>query len=96
MAKRCLRCTISGKVQGVWYRASTQNQALKLGITGWVSNLPDGQVEAFICGEEEALSAMQKWLGVGPLLARVHHVEVVEVDYEEHEGFTVRVPPWPP
>lgn len=90
MTKRCLRCRISGKVQGVWYRASTQNQALKLGITGWVCNSPNGEVEAFICGEEAALSAMQKWLGVGPLLARVDHVEVVEVDYQEHLEFRVR------
>lgn len=90
MAKRCLRCTISGKVQGVWYRASTQNQALQLGITGWVRNLPDGRVEALICGEEEALSAMEKWLHVGPLLARVQGVEGVEVDYEEYGEFEVR------
>ena len=55
MPKRCLRCTISGKVQGVFFRANTQKQAQKLGITGWVRNLQAGTVETLICGEEDAL-----------------------------------------
>jgi len=83
MPKRYLRCTISGKVQGVWYRANTQKKALKLGITGWVRNLPDGRVETLIYGDEEALTAMQAWLAKGPPLAKVSHLEVEEIITDE-------------
>lgn len=92
MPKRCLRCTISGKVQGVFFRANTQKQAQKLGITGWVRNLPTGEVEALICGEEDALLAMQDWLAKGPVLAQVTRVEVVEeVDAENCATFEIDV-----
>lgn len=89
MSKRCLRCTISGKVQGVWYRANTRKQAVKLGITGWVRNLPDGRVEALICGDEPALTAMQAWLAKGPSFAKVHGVIVEVVDETGHTDFKI-------
>lgn len=89
MSKRCLKCTISGRVQGVWYRAHTQKEAQKLAITGWVRNLPDGRVEAFICGHEEALNAMQNWLAKGPPLAKVLKVDAEEVAAEEYMEFKI-------
>jgi len=88
MAKRCLKCIISGRVQGVWYRAHTQTQAEKLVITGWVRNLPNGQVETLICGEEESVTMMQTWLTKGPPMAKVLNVEVEEVSVEVHKEHT--------
>jgi acylphosphatase len=89
MSKRCLRCTIFGKVQGVFYRANTKNQAQKLGITGWVRNLPDGNVEALICGDENALLAMQQWLSTGPMLAHVTQIKIEESDEMVLEEFQI-------
>lgn len=89
MSKRCLRCTIFGKVQGVFYRANAKSQAKKLGITGWVRNLSDGNVEALICGDENALSAMQQWLSTGPLLARVTQIKIEESDEIVSDEFRI-------
>jgi acylphosphatase len=89
MPKRSLRCTISGRVQGVFYRANTQKEAQKLGITGWVRNLPDGRVEALLSGEEETLAMMKTWLTKGHPLAKVLKVEIEEVVFEECFDFKV-------
>ena len=74
---------ISGRVQGVFFRAHTKEVAEKLGLTGWVRNLPDGRVEAVFEGEEEAVKEAIEWCKRGPPLARV---EKVEVRYEEPTG----------
>ena len=89
MSKSCLRCTITGRVQGVGYRAGAQKQAVKLGISGWIRNLPDGRVETLIYGEIPAVQAMQQWLSSGPLLAHVNHIEVEEGDYKGSERFDI-------
>jgi acylphosphatase len=73
--RRCIQCLISGRVQGVWYRASTQQQARALGITGFAHNLSDGRVEVLACGDEVALKALQDWLWQGPDHAAVSHVD---------------------
>jgi acylphosphatase len=67
---------ISGRVQGVWYRRTCQEQALQLGLTGWVRNLHDGRVEAIACGDEGSLIEFESWLGKGPPLARVDTVQI--------------------
>ena len=67
---------ISGRVQGVWFRASTKKKADELGIHGWVRNTSDGKVEAVFEGEEEKVDEMIKWCHIGPPLARVKKVEV--------------------
>jgi Acylphosphatases len=74
---------ISGRVQGVFFRAHTKEVAEKLGLTGWVRNLPDGRVEAVFEGEEEAVKEAIEWCKRGPPLARV---EKVEVRYEDPTG----------
>ncbi|WP_404475207.1 acylphosphatase [Vreelandella venusta] len=74
MTERCVRAYVTGKVQGVWYRNSTQAQALKLGITGYAKNLPDGRVEVVMCGSADAVTALGEWLWQGPDGARVTHV----------------------
>lgn len=75
MARQRLEACISGRVQGVWFRASTREEALRLGLDGWVRNLPDGRVEAVFEGEAAALETMLAWCRVGPPGARVDVVE---------------------
>ena len=70
----CIRCIVSGKVQGVWFRGSTQQQAVALGITGYARNLADGTVEVLACGQPHALDELKRWLRQGPKLARVEQV----------------------
>ncbi|WNL47317.1 acylphosphatase [Dyella sp. BiH032] len=65
---------VSGRVQGVFYRASTREQARALGLTGYARNLPDGAVEVLACGEAEAIAVLERWLWEGPAAARVDHV----------------------
>ncbi len=65
---------VSGMVQGVGFRHATYRQAQKLGLRGWVRNLPDGRVEAVIQGERPLLEKMIEWCGHGPALARVDRV----------------------
>lgn len=67
---------ISGKVQGVWFRASTKQKADELGLKGWVRNTRDGKVEAVFEGEEEKVNEMIKWCHVGPRYAEVEDVKV--------------------
>ena len=66
---------VSGLVQGVFYRASTEAEAKRLGLTGLVRNLPDGRVEAVAEGPEEALADLCQWAEEGPRDARVERVE---------------------
>lgn len=86
----CLRLLISGRVQGVWFRESMRQEALKLGATGWVHNLPDGKVEATICGERAMLDKLLQWSKRGPPLARVAGVEAVEIPEESLTSFENR------
>lgn len=86
----CLRCHVAGRVQGVWYRGSTQRQALALGITGYARNLPDGRVEVLACGEATALQQLRDWLWQGPPAAEVTDVQCVPVTDVTPEGFHTR------
>ncbi len=67
---------ISGRVQGVFFRASTRNECRMLGLTGWVRNMPDGRVEAVFEGDKAAVDAMISWCREGPPSSRVDDVEV--------------------
>ncbi len=66
-----LRCLVAGRVQGVFFRASAREQALRLGLTGYARNLPDGRVEVLACGPVEAVARLRDWLRNGPPLAEV-------------------------
>lgn len=79
----CVHCYVSGQVQGVFFRASTREQAIRLGVTGWVRNLPDGRVEVFACGDEDALSALLAWLEQGPEHANVNRVDREWIEPDE-------------
>lgn len=74
------RCFVSGRVQGVFYRASTRQRAGLLGVTGYARNLPDGRVEVLACGEPAAVAALCAWLREGPPAASVTEVLVEDVD----------------
>jgi len=76
---------IYGRVQGVWFRANTKEIADKLGLKGWVRNMPDGSVEAVFEGDDENVEKAIEWCHRGPPLARVDRVEV---EYEEPKGET--------
>lgn len=88
--RSCLRCLVSGRVQGVFFRATTQEQARGLGLTGYVRNLADGRVEVVACGEREALQRLSAWLRRGPEFARVDALHCSPVPYQEWDGFRVR------
>jgi acylphosphatase len=76
------RCLVAGRVQGVFYRASTQARARALGVTGYALNLPDGRVEVLACGAPAAVEALCEWLWEGPPAAHVVAVEVERVTVE--------------
>lgn len=68
------RFFVSGKVQGVFFRASTREQAQRLGVRGYAKNLPDGRVEVLAVGETNAIDALERWLHEGPPMAQVERV----------------------
>lgn len=84
----CLRCRVSGRVQGVFFRAATRERARELGVVGHADNLPDGSVEVLACGEAAAVRALQDWLWEGPTHARVTAVECAEEPFQDQPGFT--------
>ena len=77
---KSIKCLVSGRVQGVWFRAWTQKRAVELGVTGWVRNLADGRVETLAQGSDETLEAFKKRLWEGPHLSRVDSVECKALD----------------
>jgi len=86
--EHCLRCLISGRVQGVFFRASAREQAQQLGVSGYASNLPDGRVEVIACGKADALDAFKGWLRRGPSAAEVTDVACESVAYQAMSGFS--------
>lgn len=91
MTPKRVQVVITGRVQGVGFRASCQRQAIGLGLTGWVRNRWDGTVEALFEGPEAAVDAMLAWCHDGPPMAYVTGVEVVTPpDAPPEHGFRVR------
>jgi acylphosphatase len=93
--RRRERWLIRGRVQGVGYRAFTEERAVALGLGGWVRNLPDGGVEAVVCGGEATLARLEHDLRQGPPAARVELIERRACDASESipERFEVRRTP---
>ena len=82
------RFLVSGRVQGVFFRATTRKRALELGLRGHAINLPDGRVEVLAAGDADALETLAGWLWQGPPNAKVEGVERGEPDVDDMgEGF---------
>ena len=81
---------VSGRVQGVAYRANTRDAARDRDLDGWVRNLDDGRVEAVFEGEEDAVEGMVEWCHTGSPVASVEDVEAEYGDLEGESGFEIR------
>lgn len=82
---------ISGRVQGVFFRAETQRAAMGFNLTGWVRNMQDGRVEAVFEGENDAMDKMLAWCHQGPPAARVESVTITEENYlGEFRNFNIK------
>lgn len=81
---------VSGKVQGVWFRKSTQQEALRIGIKGFVRNEKDGSVFVEASAEEDAMSEFLDWLKTGPPMARVDGISAIPFRPEKtYDGFNI-------
>ncbi len=81
---------VKGRVQGVFFRASTRSTAEKIGLSGWVKNMPDGDVEGMVTGPEKPLQEFIAWLHHGPKLSSVTAVEISPHQVEQFSGFEIR------
>ncbi|HEX5421231.1 MAG TPA: acylphosphatase [Gammaproteobacteria bacterium] len=88
--RKSVRYLVSGRVQGVFYRASTVREAVRLDLSGWARNLSDGRVEVVACGDPAALEALCEWLWHGPPSAEVTGLQVEHWAEEPAPGFAVR------
>ncbi len=85
-----LRLTIRGRVQGVWFREATRQEAERLGVRGWVRNCADGSVEAALEGEPSAVRELERWCHDGPPAARVTEVLAAEEPPAGEKTFFVK------
>ncbi len=81
---------VNGRVQGVGYRYFVQSAARRLGLSGWVRNLPDGRVECTAAGTFELLEALERELRKGPAMSRVESVDVQPAAIPADSGFAIR------
>jgi len=86
----CAHFRVRGQVQGVFFRASTEAVALRLGLSGWVRNSENGDVELIACGTVRQLDELEKWLWQGPSSARVSGVQRALAAFQNFNGFEVR------
>lgn len=89
--KKRVNIIVSGRVQGVWYRAYTRDKAIELGLKGWVRNNPDGTVEIEAEGEEDKLIELINWCWQGSPASKVTDVKFKEKEYiGEYKDFEIR------
>lgn len=88
---KALRFLVGGKVQGVWFRASTRDRAVALDLRGFARNLPDGRVEVLAIGDDDAVEQLAQWLHYGPSRARVDELERLDAEDDASlSGFEIR------
>jgi len=88
---QCIHCVVSGRVQGVFFRVSTEEMANRLGLSGWVRNTPSGNVEVEACGSAKQLGEFHEWLWKGPVGASVKDVRCKEAEgIPEEVGFYIK------
>ena len=85
----CVHVRVSGMVQGVFYRAFTQDKAKDLGINGWVRNIPGGGVEAVLEGERQKIGELLAMMKKGPASSMVSGIELSEIKCKGHEDFKI-------
>lgn len=85
----CMRCYVSGRVQGVFFRSSTRHEAERLGVTGYARNLHDGRVEVLACGAKSSVEELCAWLSKGPPQAQVSNVSCEPSDDSLPSVFSV-------
>ncbi len=83
------RIQVFGRVQGVFFRASTKTEADNLGLTGWVKNESDGSVLIEVEGAEESLELFLKWCKNGPSIARVDDIKITEIPIQGFKEFVI-------
>jgi acylphosphatase len=88
-AQICMRCLVGGRVQGVFFRASTRHQAQTLGLSGHARNLSDGRVEVLVCGDPKQVAKLQSWLRQGPPMAEVSGLSCEPVPFRDLPDFSV-------
>jgi acylphosphatase len=86
----CTHFRVRGLVQGVFFRASTEAMARRLGLGGWVRNCENGDVELVACGSAPQLDDIEKWLWQGPANARVTDVQRTPLPFQHFQGFEIR------
>ena len=86
MTRLCVQGFVRGHVQGVGFRHATVQRANQLELDGWVRNCSDGAVEVMLCGEQEPVEAMARWLRDGPDAARVESVELEACVWQDIAG----------
>ena len=85
------RVIVHGYVQGVWFRGSTKDEAIRIGVAGWVMNLPDGTVQALFEGEKKKVEEIIGWCHRGPSAAQVNKVDIFWEPYKgEYKHFDIR------
>ena len=85
----CKRYIVSGKVQGVFFRASTRNRAQELNLTGYAKNLSNGKVEVIACGTQASLDVLEAWLNHGPAAAKVTNLECENIVEQSFSNFHI-------
>ena len=85
----CYIATITGIVQGVYFRASAQNMAIDLGLSGYANNLENGSVEVMACGDEDNVQKMIEWLNHGPEEAEVDSVNAEQTHLRDINHFSI-------
>ncbi len=85
----CYIAHVSGKVQGVYFRVSTQQKAIDYSLSGYARNLADGDVEVLLCGEQGNVELMLEWLKEGPPQADVSEVQQKQISWQEHNHFSI-------
>ena len=88
--KACIHCLVSGRVQGVMFRAATQHEAQRLGLDGWVRNRRDGTVEAVFSGAPDSVERMLALCREGPPAAQVDNIDIVQEGGGVPAGFEVK------
>jgi acylphosphatase len=85
----CYIAHVSGKVQGVYFRVSTQQKAIDYSLSGYARNLADGDVEVLLCGKQHNVELMLDWLREGPPQADVSEVQQKQIPWQDHNHFSI-------